>query len=99
LTAVTQIHEYFSVGRCSELTGHAGAYNLYESELRQNIIISNVEQINNKMNELARNQHNLYSMIQNTNRVLADVRTETGFIAHNTSVIALNTALWGAYYY
>ena len=37
--AISQIYEYFDTGRCTELEGPNGAYNLFESELRQNIII------------------------------------------------------------
>lgn len=39
LVAVSTIYEYLSSGRCDRLDGPDGAYNLYEMELRQNIVI------------------------------------------------------------
>lgn len=54
LQAVTSIYEYFVTGRCDELTGSDGAYNMYENEMRKDgtdsivkIISSTAEIINN----------------------------------------------------
>ena len=54
MVAITTINEYLMSGRCYELEGPNGAYNMYEMELRQNINIGqlstnvdNLEQIRN----------------------------------------------------
>ena len=39
MTAMCTMYEYFVTGRCDKLSGADGAYNLYETEVRQNIII------------------------------------------------------------
>ena len=52
LPALTSIYEYYVTGRCEELSGPYGAYNLYEDEVRKdkiisqlNTVIANLEQI------------------------------------------------------
>ena len=45
LVAVSQMYEYVASGRCNTLSGYEGAYNLYEQELRMNIVISQLEDI------------------------------------------------------
>lgn len=52
--AIAQIYEYFDTGRCTELGGANGAYNLYESELRQNIIIDRLDVIVSQLQMLNR---------------------------------------------
>lgn len=41
MVAMCTIYEYLASGRCETLDGAQGAYNLYEAEIRQNIVISN----------------------------------------------------------
>lgn len=65
--AACTIYEYFKSGRCYTLTGHEGAYNLYESELKQNIIISMLQDISTQMNKIIQNQYVLWQAIEDTN--------------------------------
>lgn len=91
-TAVTQIYEYFETGRCDELTGANGAYNLYEAELRSNIIISQLAQIVSQLENIKQNQYLIYRAIQETNDLLGGIYQELnsleGAINANTAVIA-----------
>lgn len=95
--AVSQMLEYISSGRCEELTGQAGAYNLYEMELRQNLIISRLEDISEQLDEIKENQYMLYSAICQTNNILSGVYDSAKATAYNTSVIAMNTAICARY--
>lgn len=45
LPALTSIYEYYMTGRCEELTGPHGAYNLYEDELRKDTVISQLNTV------------------------------------------------------
>ena len=45
LVDIARIYEYFESGRCTELEGANGAYNLYEEELRSNKAISSISQV------------------------------------------------------
>ena len=43
LVPIAAFYEYFNSGRCDTLTGHEGAYNIYETEIRMNIIIAKLD--------------------------------------------------------
>ena len=61
LVAITTIDEYLQSGRCSALEGAEGAYNLYEMELRQNIVIGKLATILDNMEQIKSNQYSLYN--------------------------------------
>ena len=65
--AMCTIYEYYESQRCDMLIGHEGAYNIYENELRQNIIIGMLDQINTRLDVIERNQHVLAEAIRDTN--------------------------------
>ncbi|MBR3861901.1 MAG: hypothetical protein IKM84_08495 [Oscillospiraceae bacterium] len=73
LVAVYTMYEYFQAGRCSVLTGHEGAYNLYENESRQNHIISMLGQINERLDGMEKNQYYLWSAIKDTQSSLSSL--------------------------
>lgn len=66
LPAVCMFFEYFASGRCSELSGPNGAYNLYEAELRQNLIINKLDAIMGSLEGIKQNQYILYSEVKKT---------------------------------
>ncbi|MBR4235463.1 MAG: hypothetical protein IKR85_05305 [Clostridia bacterium] len=63
LPALTSICEYLRIGRCSELTGPHGAYNLYEDELRKDTIISRLDVIIDDLQQIKNNQFMLYQQL------------------------------------
>lgn len=73
LVAVYTMYEYYQSGRCSVLTGHEGAYNLYENESRQNHIISMLGQINERLDGMEKNQYYLWSAIKETQSSLSSL--------------------------
>lgn len=77
LPAVTTIYEYFITGRCSELSGPNGAYNLYESEGRANMIIDKLDNIAEKLDEIKANQYALYRAVESANSQLYTLNDET----------------------
>ena len=67
--------EYFQSGRVNSLEGPDGAYNLYESELRSNIIIDKLDVIISDLYSIIDNQYILYTelvAIRNSTEELAD---------------------------
>ena len=52
MVPVTTMYEYFALGRCVDLTGHEGAYNTYEKELRNGIISSDLKDIDGTIGEI-----------------------------------------------
>lgn len=102
--AVAQIYEYFETGRCSELEGPNGAYNLYESELRLNTIIDKLDIIIQKLDALNATMGMVVSAINYSNRMLSDISSSlnrieanTALTAYNTQCIAFNTELANRY--
>lgn len=73
LIPISMFIEYFESGRCQTLKGHEGAYNIYESEVRQDTIISSLANISSKMNVLQERQYMLYSAINEANRISRDM--------------------------
>jgi hypothetical protein len=102
LPALTSIYEYFLTGRCSELTGADGAYNLYEGELRSAIIIDKLDVIIDKLDDIKNTQYQLYSLmldIQNNmmeignslENALSEIKGSLGNIESLSAVIAYNS--------
>jgi hypothetical protein len=61
LIALTSFHEYFDSGRCAELEGANGAYNLFETEKRMDIIIYKMDLVLSALNQITNNQYKLYT--------------------------------------
>lgn len=76
--AWSTMYEYFLTGRVTELTGPNGAYNLYESELRANIIISKMDVIINQLDAIRENQYVLYNVINKINTKLDTISRGVG---------------------
>lgn len=93
LVAISTIYEYFASGRCTELTGANGAYNLFETELRQNLIINQLEQVNANLEEIKANQYILYQGISKINNSLDGLAYEIKNIAQSTKEIAVSSRI------
>lgn len=70
LPCVATMLEYLQAGRVTELTGPSGAYNLYESELRANLIIAQLDKVLTQLEQIKQNQYNLYQAVSAANRTL-----------------------------
>lgn len=65
--AVATFLEYLETGRCTELQGANGAYNLYESECRSNLIISQLNTIVSQLEQIKQNQYLMYRELTQIN--------------------------------
>lgn len=72
-TAVSSFYEYIDSGRCTRLDGHEGAYNIFENEIRQNIIIQKLDEAVRMLKKIEQNQYMLYDAIRETNRVIGNI--------------------------
>ena len=97
LVPICTIYEYLESGRCSSLTGPNGAYNLYESELRMNLIIGRLDIIIRKLDEIKRNQYLLYQAIMSSNAQIDRISSAMGNLQNTADSIERNTAL-SSYY-
>lgn len=105
LIPVATLYDYFDTGMCSALTGHGGAYETYEYQLRLNVIIGKLDTIITKLDEIQRTQYSLYSALSECNRNLTRVNSGlkqlqatndqiaecAQITAHNSQITASNT--------
>lgn len=70
IVALSTIYEYLVSGRCTALDGANGAYNLYESELRANTIISQLNGVLESIDTIKDSQFTIYNAIQQANSSL-----------------------------
>ncbi|MBQ9944308.1 MAG: hypothetical protein IJO67_08085 [Clostridia bacterium] len=74
--AVCTILEYFETSRCSSLTGADGAYNLFESETRQNLVILKLDEILENLDELKTAMYKCCTVLEKASKQLDDVLQE-----------------------
>lgn len=96
--AVCSICEYLESGRCSELGGPDGAYNLFEQEIRVNLIITQLGLIISELDEIRENQAMLYDAISTGNRLTSQLIEQTNesirlgeYNAQQNAITAYNT--------
>lgn len=70
IVALSTFYEYLMAGRCTTLEGATGAYNLYESEIRTNLIISQLSDVIKSLDKIQQNQYMIYSQLQQMNSTL-----------------------------
>lgn len=93
LIAIVTMHEYLQSGRCSELIGHEGAYNLYESESRQNRIISDLGMALSLLEEIRDSQAELYGAIQEGNYIANRIYEQNESLLMSNDAIERNTEI------
>lgn len=95
LPALTSIYEYLLTGRCEELTGAHGAYNLYEDEVRKDKVISQLNSVIENLEDIKQQQYMLYEQVkgiqQNTRRIAAELQTIAGYTYYMAALTKLNT--------
>ena len=74
--AVSTFIDYLEAGRCSSLDGPDGAYNLYESELRTNLVMDKLDEIVNRLDTIKANQFYMYDQISKANHRLESIQGE-----------------------
>ena len=70
LAMACSLYEYICAGRCTELEGHEGAYNILEAEIRLDHIILQLDKVIAQLEQIRQNQFTLYSAVQECNRRL-----------------------------
>lgn len=111
VVSLSSFYEYLMSGRCASLEGADGAYNIYESEIRANRVIAQLDTVISSLEDIKQNQYMMYQELRSINssldslndtmgKALTSIRSiedNTAHIAQNSDVIAHNTAVT-AYY-
>lgn len=66
--AVCSFYEYFMSGICTQFTGHEGAYNKYDQDLFYRIVLDKLDDIISNLEQIKHHQYQLYSAINDGNR-------------------------------
>lgn len=91
IIAMAQILEYYESGRRDCLEGVNGAYDLFEAELRQNIIINSLSQIENTLDAIRQNQGVLYNELQRSNNLLISMKQDINQLTDNIDEMKINS--------
>ncbi len=84
LVPVTMFCEYLESGRCASLGGHEGAYNIYETEIRLNLILTKLDDIIQRLDQIQQNQNMLAQLIRQNNR---QIQTLSGAVAQQANTL------------
>ena len=93
LIAVASMYEYIDSGRCNELEGADGAYNIYELEVRLDRIITQLDIIISNLEQIKANQYYLYTAINNLKPQIDNVVNEIKENTKKLDAVAVNTAI------
>ncbi len=98
MVAVCSIYQYLDSGRCTELTGKDGAYNLYEDEKIKYAFLTKLDEISRKLDQIQRTQIQLYNLMSEcqseiSHLVYATERMSTSLnsIKESSRIIEYNT--------
>lgn len=105
LIPISSFYEYLCSGRCYQLEGHEGAYNIYENELLAKTITDRLDIIIEQLESIKKNQYMLYTALQTSNEnafrfmnlmnvaidKLEDIDNSQQIIAYNTQLNVANT--------
>ena len=97
LPALTSIYEYFITGRCEELTGPHGAYNMYEDEMRKDTVISQLSTVIANLEQIKQNQYMLYQQVKTIQKTASVIGNELAQIRGYTAALTELSAM-NAYY-
>ena len=82
-------------GRCVVFEGHEGAYNIYENEIRLNVVIQKLDDVIQKLDQIQDNQY-ICCIVQSKNvkkitklsQVTSDVTNKLQDISQNAEISA-----------
>lgn len=89
IICVSQFTQYIESGRCESFEGPYGCYNLYEQELRMDLIVDKLDIVISKLDKVIENQNEMVSLLKSIDQTLNEIKADTDLIAMNTSIIAL----------
>lgn len=95
LPMVCSLYEYLCTGRCSQLEGHEGGYNILEMEIRLDRIIVQLDRVIASLNAIEQNQFMLYSAIQESNQIAEKIYASTQDMATHLQTLQEQNAIQG----
>lgn len=90
LIPVSVIYGYFDTGRCTQLQGHEGAYNLYEDEKMKGMIINKIDVITKQMWKLNQNMIYVGKAVEECNAKLSELESTSNRVANGLESVNSN---------
>ena len=84
LIPMGMFYQYLETGRCSQLEGHEGCYNLYEQERRMGLIITQLNEVIAKLGEISDSMYDLQVALQESNR---QIHKLSGYVNKNNQLL------------
>lgn len=98
IVPISTMCQYLDSGRCTQLSGHEGAYNLYENELRMNLIIGKLDTIIQQLDEISSSQRALAQELRQSNeridqifRSIQTLQESSEWTRYYSGITAANT--------
>ena len=95
--AISSFYEYFKSGRCNMLKGHGGAYDTFEIEAQQKMIIAKLDEVVESLNRIESSQYMLYSAINRSSQIATQMSNQIFNMSRNLKEIS-NNSLISTYY-
>lgn len=85
LVPISIIYGYFDTGRCTQLQGHEGAYNLYEDEKMKGIIINKLNLVSKQLSQLNNSMIYVGQAIEECNERLSELESASNRMINSVS--------------
>ena len=97
VVALSSFYEYLMSGRCTSLEGADGAYNIYESEIRLNHVIDQLDVVISSLENIKQNQYMMYQELRNINASLSRLNSTMDKALTSIQSIETNTVKMNEY--
>ncbi len=94
---IVTMWQYFDSERCYDFKGSSGAYNLYEFESRQDIIITSLNKAISMLAQIRDNQYALYEAIQESNAIAERISMQNEILISSSKTIEKNSEITANY--
>ena len=91
IVALSSFYEYLMSGRCETLEGSDGAYNIYESEIRLNRIIDQLDEVIVSLDEIKKNQYMIFNALKSIDSSLSSLNRSMDKAVKSIQTIEKNT--------
>lgn len=82
--AISQLYDYINIGRCSELNGADGAYNLFDQEKNNGLLISELDISLFKLEKYESTMYTLVDLLRKNDKITSKIFTEINHDSNNT---------------
>jgi hypothetical protein len=86
LVYICSLHEYFESGRCNELAGANGGYNILERDIQYNGIVDRLDTVISQLGQIKNNQYELYQVVTECNANMLGLNKSIDMMANNISI-------------